>query len=90
MTILHIYVYRFKTQDRESNDYILEYSTERVLECLQDSGQFRQNPVQTEQNQRNKYHQIFRLKEVYLLAIFILTYVGVGGTISGKHKSQRF
>ena len=45
--------------------------------------------MQTEQNQRNKYHQIFRLKEVYLLAFFILAIVGVGATIGGEHRSQR-
>ena len=36
-------------------------------------------------NGDNKYRQIFRLKEVHLLALFILIYVGVEVTLGGEY-----
>ena len=36
-------------------------------------------------NEGNKYRQIFRLREVHLLAAFLLVYVGVEVTIGGQY-----
>ncbi|KAJ3538632.1 hypothetical protein NM688_g6488 [Phlebia brevispora] len=70
VTVLHVIVFRFKTQEQ----------------CLRESEQLRESYASSaanEQNQRNKYRQIFRLKEVYFLACFILIYVGTAVTIGG-------
>ena len=53
------------------------------LVCLAESGQAVIHTT-TANHEDNKYRQIFRLREVHLLAIFILLYVGVEVTLGGK------
>lgn len=61
------------------------------VECLRETGQLKATePESSEQRQRSKYRQIFRLKEVYLLAAFILIYVGVGVTIGGEYRHATY
>ncbi|PCH35321.1 MFS general substrate transporter [Wolfiporia cocos MD-104 SS10] len=49
-------------------------------ECLTSIGQ---TPPEKTENENNKYKQIFRLRALHLLAIFIFIYVGVEVTIGG-------
>lgn len=51
-------------------------------ECLEDIGQTKAHSA-VANNEDNKYRQIFRLREVHLLAFFILIYVGVEVTLGG-------
>ncbi|KAI0087348.1 MFS general substrate transporter [Irpex rosettiformis] len=52
----------------------------RQDECLADIGQ---TPTESASSDENKYRQIFRLREVHVLALFALIYVGVEVTIAG-------
>ncbi|KAI0074463.1 MFS general substrate transporter [Panus rudis PR-1116 ss-1] len=51
-------------------------------ECLREIGQTPEDHSDSSR-QDNKYRQIFRLREVHLLAFFILIYVGVEVTLGG-------
>ncbi|TFY79852.1 hypothetical protein EWM64_g4162 [Hericium alpestre] len=51
-----------------------------AYECFEEIGQIIENE---DQNNDNKYRQIFGLKAVHLLALFILIYVGTEVTIGG-------
>lgn len=53
----------------------------RGLECLAQIGQASE---EKETVGGSKYKQMFKLKSLHLLAFFILVYVGVEVTISGK------
>ncbi|KZT03772.1 MFS general substrate transporter [Laetiporus sulphureus 93-53] len=50
-------------------------------ECLAELGQA--TPEKTASNEEGKYKQIFRLRALHLLAVFIFIYVGVEVTIGG-------
>ncbi|EKM58041.1 uncharacterized protein PHACADRAFT_89844 [Phanerochaete carnosa HHB-10118-sp] len=54
----------------------------RQDECLREIGQAQTHETAAN-HEDNKYGQIFRLREVHLLAFFILIYVGVEVTIGG-------
>ncbi|GJE94799.1 MFS general substrate transporter [Phanerochaete sordida] len=54
----------------------------RQEECLEEIGQARTHTA-VANLEDNKYGQIFRLREVHLLAFFILIYVGVEVTLGG-------
>ncbi|KAI0767879.1 MFS general substrate transporter [Irpex lacteus] len=54
----------------------------RQEDCLTDIGQLN-TENDTANNDGNKYRQIFRLREVHVLALFSLIYVGVEVTIAG-------
>ena len=58
------------------------------LECLAESGQTVIRTATAEQ-EAGKYRQIFRLREVHLLAFFVLTYVGVEVTLGGARRTLR-
>ena len=51
-------------------------------ECLAEVGQTKLQTV-VANNEENKYRQIFRLREVHLLAFFLLVYVGTEVTLGG-------
>jgi fucose permease len=61
------------------------------IECLAQIGQIAGEPEASSSNE-SKMRQMFRLKAVHLLALFILVYVGVEVTIAGKcqHVSSPF
>lgn len=53
----------------------------KYLECLAESGQ--SVAQTTTANEENKYRQIFKLREMHLLAFFVLVYVGTEVTLGG-------
>ena len=59
--------------------------TSLATECLIETGQA-QTHTTTANNEDNKYRQIMRLREVHLLAFFILIYVGTEVTLGGQLK----
>lgn len=58
-----------------------------ITEAFAEIGQEQANGDQSASNQDNKFKQLFRLREVHLLAFFILIYVGVEVTLGGEHIS---
>ena len=54
-------------------------------ECFAEAGQATRHTSTTnnDDNEGSKYRQIFRLRELHLLAFFILVYVGVEVTLGG-------
>ena len=62
---------------------VLTSSSVRVLEALAEIGQ---NPPreETEESSGNKYSQMFKLKSLHLMAVFILIYIGVEVTLGGE------
>jgi fucose permease len=63
---------------------IIEEMAKHFTECLLQSGQ----PVgEKGTSESSQFNQIFRLKEVHLLAFFILVYVGVEVTVGGQDTS---
>lgn len=56
-----------------------------LTECLAQIGQPAGEKGTSEKSQ---FSQIFRLREVHLLAFFILIYVGVEVTVGGKHTTS--
>ncbi|KAK7676661.1 hypothetical protein QCA50_020405 [Cerrena zonata] len=61
---------------------ILVFRFKRQEDCLLEIGRSPAPPPMTSV-QENKYKQIFRLKEVHLLALFLLLNVGVTSTLGG-------
>lgn len=66
-TVILVVVLRFRTQD----------------ECLADIGQEPPEKTAESESEESKYKQIFRLRELHLLALFIFIYVGVEVTVGG-------
>lgn len=69
---------------------ISEHGSSKILipaapECFAETGQATRHTPTTDNhdNKGNKYKQIFRLRELHLLAFFILVYVGVEVTLGG-------
>ena len=83
-TLFLILAFKFKTQDgnffadRSSNGLLIFCD----IVCLAESGQTIIHTT-TANHEDSKYRQIFRLREVHLLAFFILIYVGVEVTLGG-------
>ena len=79
--IIQVTVYRFRTQDglSPSNDHSLAHSIP-LPECLALIGQA---PPAKSASAESNFRQIFRLKHLHLLAVFVLVYVGVEVTIGG-------
>ncbi|KAG2156825.1 MFS general substrate transporter [Suillus bovinus] len=79
-TVSLIVVFRLKTQDGMASTYIIEKMVEHFTECLAQIGQ----PAGAKgTDEKSQFSQIFRLREVHLLAFFILIYVGVEVTVGG-------
>ena len=55
-----------------------------MAECLREIGQEPPEKTKASEEGVNKYKQIFRLRTVHLMALFIFLYVGVEVSISGK------
>ncbi|KAI0716684.1 MFS general substrate transporter [Earliella scabrosa] len=66
-TALLIAVFRFKDQDA----------------CLAEIGQAPTHETEGSDGDSNKYRQMFRLRSLHLMAVFILIYVGVEVTLGG-------
>jgi fucose permease len=88
--VLLICTFKFKTQDGE---FTLPHLPEKMLnfmfglntECLAQIGQ---TAEEKELVGGSKYKEMFKLKALHTLALFILVYVGVEVTISGKSPSK--
>jgi len=83
-TVLLVCIFKFKTQDGKCHSFLQGRHTSRLrrgLECLAQIGQAIE---EKETVGGSKYKQMFELKALHLLAFFILVYVGVEVTISGK------
>jgi fucose permease len=77
-----IAVFGLKTQDGMTSTYIIEKIAKHLTECLAQIGQPAGEKGTSEKSQ---FSQILRLREVHLLAFFILIYVGVEVTVGGKY-----
>jgi len=63
---------------------IIEEMAKHLTECLTQIGQ----PVgEKGKSESNHFKQIFRLREVHLLAFYIMVVVGVEVTIGGENSS---
>jgi len=66
------------------HNYVVEEMTKYLIDCLTQIGQ----PVgEKGTSESSHFKQIFRLREVHLLAFFILVYVGVEVTVGGQNLS---
>lgn len=79
-----ILVFELKTQDGMIGMNIIEGLAKHLIECLAQIGQPAGEKGTSESSQ---FKQIFRLREVHLLAFFILVYVGVEVTVGGEDTS---
>ena len=84
-TVLLIAVFGLKTQDGMISTHIINEKMVKLLtECLAQIGQ----PAgEKGTNESSQFNQIFRLREVHLLAFFILVYVGVEVTAGGEYST---
>lgn len=85
-TVLLIAVFRLKSQDGlflPSNSPVS--ATHNIQECLAQIGQPRGEQLESE-SENSPFRQIFALKDVHLLAVFILVYVGVEVTLGGMFR----
>lgn len=82
-TVILVCVFRFKVQDGTSDFplwYDIRFHSWSGLECLAQIGQLTE---ERESVHGSKYKEMFKLKALHLLALFILVYVGVEVTIGG-------
>jgi fucose permease len=85
-TALLVCIFRFKTQDGKSNvlsfsESVKSHDEPHGSECLTQIGE------RTEENETvagSRYKEMFKLKALHLLALFIMVYVGIEVTIGGK------
>ena len=77
----------FRNKRLEGNHHLsgnLRTDADTPLECLTEIGQINADATHTDNNEDNKYRQIFRLREVHFLAAFICLYVGAEVTVGGS------
>jgi len=85
-TALLVCVFRFKTQDGKSNvlffsENVKSHDEPDGSECLTQIGE---GTEEKETVTGSRYKEMFKLKALHLLALFIMVYVGVEVTIGGK------
>ena len=80
-TVWLIAVFGLKTQDGMITIHIIGETAKILTECLAQIGEPAGEKGTSESSQ---FSQIFRLREVHLLAFFILVYVGVEVTAGGE------
>jgi hypothetical protein len=85
-TALLVCIFGFKTQDGRSNvlffsENVKSHDEPHGSECLAQIGE---GAEEKETVAGSKYKEMFKLKALHLLALFILVYVGVEVTIGGK------
>ena len=78
--VLQIAVFRFRSHDGEYVVFMTLGSTDSLSECLTRIGQ---QPQEKSTSTDNNFKQIFRQKNVHILAVFSLIHVGVEVTIGG-------
>ena len=73
--VLAMVIFRFKTQEGKFSRLVRGVNAwlTCIVECLLEIGQY---PEETEASEHSVYSQIFRLRAVHLMALFILIYVG--------------
>jgi len=73
--VLAMVIFRFKTQEGRFYHSVrgVNLWLTCIVECLLEIGQ---HPEETEASEHGIYSQIFRLRAVHLMALFILIYVG--------------
>lgn len=88
-TIALIVVFRFKDQDCQSTfilylvPRLFDASSFSLAAALAEIGQVVVHNDTAEEHTGSKYSQMFKLKSLHLMAVFILIYVGVEVTLGG-------